>query len=72
LPYLWAAPAIAPIGVGINLLPHATRELAELDLEAALARVGISTAEGCFLNRFGHLIYREPSGRPPPWALPYR
>jgi 2-polyprenyl-6-methoxyphenol hydroxylase-like FAD-dependent oxidoreductase len=29
-----AAPAIAPIGVGINVLPHATRELAELNLEA--------------------------------------
>jgi 2-polyprenyl-6-methoxyphenol hydroxylase-like FAD-dependent oxidoreductase len=58
-----AAPAIAPIGVGINLLPHATRELAELDLEAVLARVGVSTAEGCFFNRFGQLIYREPLGR---------
>ena len=28
-----AASAIEPIGVGINVLPHATRELAELGLE---------------------------------------
>jgi 5-methylphenazine-1-carboxylate 1-monooxygenase len=58
-----AAPAIAAIGVGINVLPHATRELAALDLEAALARVGVTTAEACFFNRFGQLIYREPLGR---------
>lgn len=58
-----AAPAITPIGVGINVLPHATRELAVLDLEAPLARVGVTTAEACFFNRFGQLIYREPLGR---------
>jgi 5-methylphenazine-1-carboxylate 1-monooxygenase len=58
-----AAPAITPIGVGINVLPHATRELAALDLEAPLARVGVATAEACFFNRFGQLIYREPLGR---------
>ena len=34
-----AAPEIKPLGVGINLLPHATRELARLGLEATLARV---------------------------------
>ena len=57
------APEIKPIGVGINVLPHATRELAALGLEAALARVAVTTAEGCFFNRFGQLIYREPLGR---------
>jgi 5-methylphenazine-1-carboxylate 1-monooxygenase len=58
-----AAPAITPVGVGINLLPHATCELAALGLEPALARVGVGTAEACFFNRFGQLIYREPLGR---------
>jgi 5-methylphenazine-1-carboxylate 1-monooxygenase len=65
-----AAPAIAPIGVGINVLPHATRELAELDLETALARVGVSTVEACFFNRFGQLIYREPLGRAAGYSSP--
>jgi len=58
-----AASEVKPIGVGINVLPHATRELAILGLEAALAGVAIATAEGCFFNRFGQLIYREKLGR---------
>jgi 5-methylphenazine-1-carboxylate 1-monooxygenase len=58
-----AAPEIKAVGVGVNILPHATRELAELGLEAALAQVAVTTAEACFFNRFGQLIYREPLGR---------
>src|ERR1700730_6490202 len=54
---------IKPIGVGINLLPHATKELAALGLEAALARVSIETRDATFFNRFGQLIYQEPLGR---------
>src|SRR6267154_1683925 len=50
---------IRPIGVGINLLPHATRELAALGLETALARVAIATQDATFFNRFGQLIYQE-------------
>ncbi len=65
-----AASAIEPIGVGINVLPHATRELAELGLEPALSRVGVTTAEACFFNRFGQLIYREPLGREAGYAWP--
>jgi 2-polyprenyl-6-methoxyphenol hydroxylase-like FAD-dependent oxidoreductase len=58
-----AAPEIRPIGVGINVLPHATKELAALGLEQALARVGVTTADATFFNRFGQLIHREPLGR---------
>jgi 2-polyprenyl-6-methoxyphenol hydroxylase-like FAD-dependent oxidoreductase len=58
-----AAPEIRPVGVGVNLLPHATKLLAELGLEAALARVAVETAESRFYNRFGQLIWREPLGR---------
>ncbi|HXF88477.1 MAG TPA: flavin-dependent oxidoreductase, partial [Xanthobacteraceae bacterium] len=57
-----AAPAIKPLGVGINLLPHATRELAELGLQPALARVAVVTSEVAYYNRFGQLIYRDPCG----------
>lgn len=57
------APDIRPIGVGINILPHATRELSRLGLEDALAAVGVTTQESVFFNRFGQLIYREPAGR---------
>jgi 5-methylphenazine-1-carboxylate 1-monooxygenase len=54
---------IRAVGVGINLLPHATRELAALGLEAELARAAISTQDATFFNRFGQLIYQEPLGR---------
>jgi len=58
-----AAPAIKAVGVGINVLPHAMRELSALGLEPELARVGVQTGESCFFNRFGQLIYREKLGR---------
>ncbi len=58
-----SAAEIRPVGVGINLLPHATRELAALGLEADLAKVAIATEDATFFNRFGQLIYQEPLGR---------
>src|SRR5580698_2414977 len=58
-----SAAEIKAIGVGINLLPHATKELAALGLEQALAKVAIATSDATFFNRFGQLIYQEPLGR---------
>jgi len=58
-----SAAELRAVGVGINLLPHATRELAALGLEDALAKVAIETADATFFNRFGQLIYQEPLGR---------
>src|SRR5881628_1206913 len=65
-----SAAEIRPIGVGINLLPHATKELAALGLEQSLARVAIATADATFFNRFGQLIYQEPLGRAAGYAHP--
>jgi 5-methylphenazine-1-carboxylate 1-monooxygenase len=67
---LESAAEIRPIGVGINLLPHATQQLAALGLEAALARVAIETSDATFFNRFGQLIYQEPLGRAAGYAHP--
>jgi 5-methylphenazine-1-carboxylate 1-monooxygenase len=58
-----AAPEIKPLGVGINLLPHAMKELSVLGLEETLAARGVLTSEAVFFNRFGQLIYQEPLGR---------
>ena len=58
-----AAPAIKPLGVGINLLPHGMRELTELGLQEKLARIAVETQELRFYNRFGQFIFREPRGR---------
>jgi 2-polyprenyl-6-methoxyphenol hydroxylase-like FAD-dependent oxidoreductase len=58
-----AAPEIKPLGVGINLLPHAMREFTELGLQDKLAAVAIETREFCWYDRFGHFIHKEPRGR---------
>jgi 2-polyprenyl-6-methoxyphenol hydroxylase-like FAD-dependent oxidoreductase len=58
-----AAPEILPLGVGINLLPHAMRELSELGLQEALAERCIETRELAFYSRHGQFIYKEPRGR---------
>jgi 2-polyprenyl-6-methoxyphenol hydroxylase-like FAD-dependent oxidoreductase len=58
-----AAPEILPLGVGINLLPHAMRELSELGLQPALAAKCIETRELAFYSRHGQFIYKEPRGR---------
>ena len=57
-----AAPEIKELGVGINVLPHAVRELAELGLSDQLAATGVATSELLMFNRHGQLIWREPAG----------
>lgn len=63
-----AAQRLRPLGVGINLLPHAVRELDELGLGDELAETGIPTAETVHFDRYGGRIWAEPRGR----ALGYR
>ena len=58
-----SAPEVLPLGVGINLLPHAMRELSELGLAEALAAQCIETRELRFYSRHGQFIYKEPRGR---------
>ncbi|BDG72989.1 flavin-dependent oxidoreductase [Roseomonas fluvialis] len=60
-----AAEAVRPLGVGINTLPHAIRELAALGLLPALDAVAVRTRELRYLNRFGQEIWVEPRGT---WA----
>jgi 2-polyprenyl-6-methoxyphenol hydroxylase-like FAD-dependent oxidoreductase len=57
------APQIKPVGVGVNLLPHSTRELGRLGLVDELAKVAVTTKDAAFYNRFGQLIHNEPLGR---------
>ena len=54
--------AIRPLGVGINILPHAVRELTELGLGDALAATGIATRELRYISAHGQEIWREPRG----------
>jgi 5-methylphenazine-1-carboxylate 1-monooxygenase len=57
-----AVPTVTQVGVGITLLPHATRVLAELGLQDRLVARGIPMADSVFYNRFGQFVYREPTG----------
>jgi 5-methylphenazine-1-carboxylate 1-monooxygenase len=58
-----SAPELKGLGVGVNLLPHASREMVQLGLEDALAKVSVTTRESAFYNRYGQLIFSEPCGR---------
>jgi 2-polyprenyl-6-methoxyphenol hydroxylase-like FAD-dependent oxidoreductase len=57
-----SAPSIRELGVGINLLPHAVRELSELGLLDELRAVGIPTASLQFFSKHGRYIRGEPRG----------
>jgi len=54
-----SAPAIRELGVGINVLPHGVRELAELGLLDELSAVGIPTAEFFYYSKSGQRIWGE-------------
>ena len=61
---------IKEIGVGITLLPHAMRELAELGLQDALEAVGIENLESVFYTQHGQYVYKEARGRHAGYTLP--
>jgi 2-polyprenyl-6-methoxyphenol hydroxylase-like FAD-dependent oxidoreductase len=65
-----AASELKNLGVGINMMPNAMRELTELGLAERLERVSIATRDMGFYNRFGQFIYREPRGRHAGYAWP--
>jgi len=56
------APEIRELGVGINTLPHAIKELDLLGLLPRLDDVAIRTHELIYTNRLGQEIWREPRG----------
>jgi 5-methylphenazine-1-carboxylate 1-monooxygenase len=58
-----SARSIDAIGAGINLLPHAVRELTELGLGDLLEASAIATSELVYHDRLGSRIWREPRGR---------
>ncbi len=65
-----AVAEVKPLGVGVNILPHAAAELARLGLQDELLRHCVQTDEANFFNRFGQLIHREPLGRAAGYAHP--
>ncbi len=53
---------VEELGVGINVLPHAVRELSELGLAGELAAQGLATGEFVMFNKHGQRIWGEPRG----------
>lgn len=51
-----------PLGVGINLLPHAVAEMDELGLLPTLREMAVETSALVFANKHGQAIYRDPRG----------
>ena len=58
-----ASPEYKPLGVGINMMPHAFRELTNLKVGTALSEYGIEAKEFTYYNRHGQLIFSEPCGK---------
>lgn len=54
---------VKPLGVGINLLPHAVRVLTNMGLLPELEKIAISTQELIYANRYGQLFWEEPRGK---------
>ncbi|MEW2138035.1 FAD-dependent monooxygenase [Streptomyces sp. NPDC005409] len=50
------------LGLGLNILPNAVRELAELGLLDELLQCAIRTQELAMYNPHGHLVWREDRG----------
>ena len=53
---------IVPLGVGINILPHASRELIALGLQDELDRIAIRTRSMKYFSRRGKLAISVPCG----------
>jgi 2-polyprenyl-6-methoxyphenol hydroxylase-like FAD-dependent oxidoreductase len=57
-----SAADIRALGVGINLQPHAVKELSALGLRDALQACACLPQDYAFFTRHGQLVYREPWG----------
>ena len=65
-----AAPSLEPIGVGINLLPHAVRELDALGLLDHLTERAVLPETLVYCTRRGQEIWSEPRGRAAQYRWP--
>src|SRR5215813_15598034 len=57
-----SVPELKPLGVGINVLPHAVRELIELGLADRLEAAAVRTKELAYFSKRGQPIWSEPRG----------
>ncbi|GGW63955.1 flavin-dependent oxidoreductase [Streptomyces lucensis JCM 4490] len=65
-----ADPGIRPHGLGLNILPNAVREIAELGLLDEVRRRAVPTRELAMYNPYGDLVWREDRGTSAGYAWP--
>jgi 5-methylphenazine-1-carboxylate 1-monooxygenase len=65
-----AAPEYKPLGVGLNLLPHAMKSLSNLGLLDALMAKGVETKEYHFYTKNGQLVDVDPRGKAAGYDVP--
>jgi 5-methylphenazine-1-carboxylate 1-monooxygenase len=53
---------VRPLGVGINLLPHAVSELHELGLGDEFSQIAVAPTSISYYDTEGKLLFREPRG----------
>ncbi|HUD32704.1 MAG TPA: FAD-dependent monooxygenase, partial [Variovorax sp.] len=61
---------IRPLGVGINLLPHAVAVLESIGLRDAVAEKAIETSSLQYFNKFGQPVWSEPRGLAAGYPVP--
>jgi 2-polyprenyl-6-methoxyphenol hydroxylase-like FAD-dependent oxidoreductase len=64
------AAEVRELGVGINMLPHAVKELAALGLLPALDRVGIRSGRLILMTRLGQTVWEQPRGLDAGYSVP--
>jgi 5-methylphenazine-1-carboxylate 1-monooxygenase len=66
------AQTLRPLGVGINLLPHAVRELDRLRLGHTLAAISVAPSSISYFDSTGTHLFREPRGIDGGYSHPQR
>ncbi|SDK76282.1 flavin-dependent oxidoreductase [Aliiruegeria lutimaris] len=61
---------LRPLGFGINLQPHAVRELYDLGLKDKLETIGVQTERTAYFNNRGQEVWSEPRGREAGYKFP--
>lgn len=61
---------LRPVGLGINLLPHAVRELHRLELGEQLDRISMRPSSLAFHDSVGRLLFREDLGTAGGYGFP--
>ncbi len=66
-----AVEEMKPLGVGINLFPHAMQQLVQLGLLEAVRAVAVEVKEFAYFTHHGQFILSEPSGLHAGYDIPH-